>query len=278
MGNAFASDKGDKFEFVETSTFNTTEFEAIGLRYSEIQADLSDPKDGKGSASIHNSEFLPHLIDLMKAKGTLTSLETFTSFLGDGMRVNSSKTLDLFWDLSPGSAECTGKEKLLDFFRLLISLMGPGEKLIEGNTTEVVNVAELLTNSVLASEILPSDTSSDLSSVKRCYELLKRWISVSGPCVPQVFESYLTETCFPSLMSPSFTPFRPPQIEVQSYLLPNGSSELIPLSLYCDALQGQWRRLYSSSLDGVSFNRMVHHILGYEVKLNIFARNPVTPT
>jgi hypothetical protein len=277
MGNAFASDKGDKFDYVETSTFNNKELEAIGLRYREIQAHVSARICDKGSVSTLKSEFLPHLIDLMEAKGTLISLETFTSFLGDGMRVNSSKTLDLFWALSLGCAESTGKEKLLDFFRLLISLMGPGEKLIEGNTTKLVDVAELLTNSVLASENLASDTSSDLSSVKRCYELLKRWISVSGPCVPQVFESYLTEICFPSLLSPSFTPFRPPKIEVQSYLLPNGSSELIPLSLYCDALQGQWRRLYSSSLDGVSFNRMVHHILGYEVKLNFITSYPVTP-
>ena len=265
MGNAFASDKGDQFDYVDTSTFTTKELEAIGLRYLEIQAHLSTRICDKGSASTLKSEFLPQFIDLMKAKGILISLETFTSFLGDGMRVNSSKTLDLFWDLSVGSTESTGKEKLLDFFRLLISLMGPQEKLVEANTTTLVDVAESLTKAVLASENLVSDNVTELPSVKKCYELLKRWVSVSGPCVPQVFESYLTETCFPSLMSPSFTPFRPPKIEVQSYLLSNGPSGLIPLSLYCDALQGQWRRLYSSSLDGVSFNRMVHHILGYEV-------------
>lgn len=265
MGNAFASDKGDQFDYVETSTFSTKELEAIGLRYRGIQANLSARIGDKGSESTLKSEFHPRLIDLMKAKGTLISLETFTSFLGDGMRVNSSQTLDLFWDLSVGSTESTGKEKLLDFFRLLISLMGPEEKLDEANTASLVDNAESLTIAVLASDNLVYDDSSEVPSVKKCYELLKRWISVSGPCVPQVFESYLTETCFPNLMSPSFTPFRPPKIEVQSYLLPNGASELIPLSLYCDALQGQWRRLYSSSLDGVSFNRMVHHILGYEV-------------
>ena len=266
MGNAFAPAKGDQFDYVEASTFSPEELKIIELRYREINAHISARICDKGSQVVLKTEFLPHLIDLMEKKGTLISLESFTSFLGDGMRVNSSKTLDIFWDLIVGSTESTGKEKLLNFFRFLTSIMGSGEKLVEANPSRLVDVAESLTNAVLASENLSTENTSELFSVNRCYELLKQWVSVSGPCVPKVFESYLTETCFPNLMSPSFTPFRPPEIAVQSYLLPNGPSELIPLSLYCDALQGQWRRLYSSSLDGISFNRMVHHILGYEVE------------
>lgn len=43
-----------------------------------------------------------------------------------------------------------------------------------------------------------------------------------------------------------------------------GTNWLSVLSLSREELQGQWKRLYSTTTDGISFNRIVHHISGYD--------------
>ena len=264
MGNAFGGEKKNPFDEVETSPFNDSETKSIGSRYREIDTFInSNEADSKMPPIFKTPLFHPTLFRLLREKGVLESFDTFISFLGDAMRVNSSRTVEMFWELVYSGDESTcGKEQLLNFFQLLLSLMNPDEVGESSSEfTGINNVAKSLVSAVLLKD------RCDILSSRESYEALQRWICIYGPCVSKVLESYLTQKCLPDEKNPSFFPFVAPVINVKSDVLPYGAIDLIPLSLSCDALQGHWKRLYSSSTDGLSFNRMVHHIMGYEVTL-----------
>ena len=83
------------------------------------------------------------------------------------------------------------------------------------------------------------------------------------PHAIRVFESHMNRICFPNLLtSPSYRFFQPPNLSVASEIV--SPYDLVPLAFYHEHLQGEWKRLYSSSVDGSSFNRVTHHILGYD--------------
>jgi hypothetical protein len=207
---------------------------------------------------------------LFDSKGILKDFDGFILFLGDAMRVNSSKTLQVFWNLlADGQSPESGLEKLLLFFKLLLSLLDH-EEIEKKRLSEVLNtIAESAVKAVMKAESGVKDKVPVDVTVSAAFELLKHWVCNYGPCISKVFESYLTEACFPNEKNPSFFPFRVPKTNVPSDLLPHGSAILILLSLYSDSLQGSWKRLYSSSSDGLSFNRMIHHTMGYEVRFRV---------
>ena len=264
MGNSPVVQKPTLTDDADASPFNAEETRSIKLRYEEISSKISTQSGSTADISLM-STFHPDLLALLDKKGTLKTLKSFEMFLGDGMRVNSLKTLETFWDLLSSNDDFEGAKRLLDFFHLLLRLLHPSIHFTEAEAATQKNTAQQLVNSVLEQGKADTNEVDVKSDSKACFFMLKQWVSVFGPCTSKILETYLTETCFPGVENPSFFPFRQPKIEVESYLLPNGSSELIPLSLYCDALQGDWKRLYSSSVDGTSFNRMAHHIMGYEV-------------
>lgn len=263
MGNTFGTQKKSSFDDPETSPFSCSERDSIELCYEKICSSEADPSVSKAYI-LH-----PNLLRLLKRKGILLSLGAFTAFLGDAMRVNSSGTIKAFWELLIiDDTETTGRGRLLTFFSLLLSLMSCGETLKDKDTSAVRdNSAELLVDAVMRQNPNLSDKSSDGSDRghENSYEYLNKWMCIYGPCIPKVFESYLTEKCLQCVIDVPIFPFLPPNLNAKSDLLVNGTIDLIPLSLYSDALQGNWNRLYSSSSEGFSFNRMVYHILGYEV-------------
>ena len=257
----------DSFPLEEISPFNCHERGSIDLCYERICTSfdasvtmtcaLNDPE----LSALH-----PNLLKLLKQKGILLSRETFTTFLCDSLRVNSNRTVDIFWKLLLNEDEdITESGHLLRFFSFMLSLTNSVVTASEKSSCTVNNLtAQLLVDAVIRQN---SDEKSMSLSVAAdsSHELLKRWIRVYGPCVPKIFESYLTEKCLGIDKYLSFSPFLPPSLNVKSDILVNGAADLIPLSLYSDLLQGSWSRLYSSSCDGLSFNRMIFHIIGYEV-------------
>ena len=66
---------------------------------------------------------------------------------------------------------------------------------------------------------------------------------------------------------PSST-FNIPILQGNSTILHNIS--ILPLALFSSHLQGTWKKLYSTESDGLSFNRIAHHILGYGVRYFIY--------
>ena len=80
--------------------------------------------------------------------------------------------------------------------------------------------------------------------------------------VPKLIETVLGNILFGEIERPSFSPFRNPTLLDESCILTN-SLDLLPLALHSPHLQGKFRRLYTSRLDGYDFNRIFHHIQGY---------------
>lgn len=244
-----SASKKDPFDSaVDINPFSNREIEAIKLRF-------------KGNSS---EIFQSNLQILLQKKNSLLNVDRLISFLGDAMRVNSSRTLQVFWDLLDDSEPIDGRNKLLRFFNLLLSLIKPIETTNQTVKDDILdNVAESLVKSVISSG------NCELSVIEpnKYFQLLNSWVCIYGPCVPKVFESYLTQLFFAEENNPSFYPFKQPTLLVKSDLL--SASDLIPLALFSDALQGDWKRLYSSSSDGLSFNRMIHHVQGYNVRGDI---------
>jgi hypothetical protein len=69
---------------------------------------------------------------------------------------------------------------------------------------------------------------------------------VGGVCLPLPPSLRLT---LPKLLSPSF--------------ILTSNHTVFGLALASPCLQGAWTRLYTSEENGLSFNRICHHILGY---------------
>jgi hypothetical protein len=82
------------------------------------------------------------------------------------------------------------------------------------------------------------------------------------PYTTRTLETLVSTSCFRDMLSPSYQPFLAPRLDVPSEIA--RPADLLPLALQHKALQGQWKRLYSTSVDGLSFNRIVYHCLGYD--------------
>ena len=283
MGNSSSTDSKANSNAAEHSgSFNKRELVCIKELYARLlveeeNATHDDSATTTTSSSSSSSTttlpiMLPHLRNLLSKRGVLKDITFFCQFLDEAMRINSSQTLEVIWDLWGEGDNSTvfameSSNRLCLFFELLIEIAMCHRS--EVNQSSQKAMAEMLVASVMKSNMNNNDdTNTDQkSSSSHQLMMLKQWCALYGPRTAKVFESYLTELCFPHEHNPSFFPYRAPSFIGKyplSDVLPNGALDLLPLSLYHESLQGDWTRLYSSSVDGLSFNRMAHHVMGYD--------------
>ena len=74
--------------------------------------------------------------------------------------------------------------------------------------------------------------------------------------------TYFNRKLFPDIeMLGGYKPFVPPLIEPEeSSDIISSTADLIPFALYDLKMQGRWKRLYTTQRDGLSFNRIAHHV------------------
>jgi hypothetical protein len=82
------------------------------------------------------------------------------------------------------------------------------------------------------------------------------------PHTTKALETYFSSIFYGDLLSPSYRPYLAPQLSIPSEVAT--PEQMLPLSLHSESMQGMWKRLYSTSVDGQSFNRLVYHCLGYD--------------
>jgi hypothetical protein len=82
------------------------------------------------------------------------------------------------------------------------------------------------------------------------------------PHTTKALETFFSSIFYGDLLSPAYRPFLTPLLDIPSEVATQ--EQLLPLSLHSESLQGAWKRLYSTSVDGQSFNRLVYHCLGYD--------------
>jgi hypothetical protein len=184
------------------------------------------------------------------------TLQLFMKFVINGARSNSTKTLQLVWDIlsidqKQNQEDEVEQQHLLDsFFLLLLELSGCDPLGIQVTASRLSQHVKYIFK-----------RNSD--SIRITSRDLINWTNEYAPHAHKVFVTYINSKCFSSVELIGHTPFRSPILDGGSSVL--NQSDIVPLALYDITLQGRWKKLYTTQADGLSFNRIAHHILGYSV-------------
>lgn len=171
----------------------------------------------------------------------LSSYKNFEDFSIRCTRVNSAVTIQTLWDIMPRDM----KSKSFLFYLLE-----------EFGANDVVEVTV---------PYLVSYIKKCLRLVGDSYELsledIQNWIDGFAPRISAAIETRLNAFFFGS-QDVSFQAFAAPVLLGGSEIVPD--LKMLPLAWYNASLQGEWTKLYTTSKDGFSFNRIMHHIIGFE--------------
>ena len=171
----------------------------------------------------------------------LSSYKNFEDFSIRCTRVNSSVTIQTLYNLMPRDMKCTS---FLNF-------------LFEEFSTKDVEVAVPNIVAYIRKCLRLVDNSYELS-----LEDIQTWIEGFGSRIPAAIETRLNAFFFGS-QHISFESFASPTLLAGSEIV--ADMKMLPLAWYHASLQGEWTKLYTSSRDGFSFNRIMHHLVGFEV-------------
>lgn len=252
MGNIFSHEtesdrvKHDpKSKSREENNFLTSrESESLHFFFDRVKAPNAQEAEKHHLSRIFKSSTL---VGVLLERDTLADYKCFKAFIVSSARLNDTTSVKVIWD------HCPTVNTLDVFFTLLCEIGGV-------DIDSVPSVAQTLSRSVtkyVASQLGGGET------IAVEFPALMEWIHIYGASIPKVIATYTTNLCFQAGSIPSFSPFFAPYFDVHSEI--TRESGVFPLALCMDSLQGPWKRLYTSNVDGLSFNRVVHHILGYGV-------------
>jgi hypothetical protein len=188
------------------------------------------------------------LAQIMCQSGVLKTSKSFLEFVVKCTRMNSGTTLRTLWK----RCECEG-------------LAGPKVTLLFQILVEVYQFDDSAAEPFLA-KILASITKQAgvASAQELTLEQFSIWAENFAPRFAVALETIMKEFCFGA--STSGTPQErfvcPSFASHNSEIIPD--IDLLTLGLFSSNLQGEWTRLYTTSADGLSFNSIVHQILGYD--------------
>lgn len=190
------------------------------------------------------------------------------------MRASSQAILRCFFQLFATNEDDTSlTEQALASLAFASLLMADGEA-VQEDVAASVSMA-----SALARSAMNSSSSSDRVS----QDEFVRWAGAQCPLLYTIFVSWMARRCFDSLARPSYSPptlSHQPSIlsryftSVMSFMLVQlvidvsmagtiHRSHLVGLSTTTAEIQNSLDRLYTSAQDGLSFNRLCYHVLGY---------------
>lgn len=118
-------------------------------------------------------------------------------------------------------------EKISEVIKSLVkAVLRPLEELQESDTNYSSNAKDKTNDDSNDNNDNKSNNhlknTNNSNNVACTFDLLKQYVCVYGPCIPKVFETFLTELLFSSEKNPSFYPYKTPEINVKSDVLPNG--------------------------------------------------------
>lgn len=200
----------------------------------------------------------------METHSILSTPVNFEVFISTCTRSTKSTTLRCVWDLLYDSTnpQKSLQLQLYQLLTVLLELCGTNQSNLPSLITRLSNSIHRINNNGSVDNGSTEDHAT-ITSNDQEYELLQQWTRQYGAHLPNVFETFFDSLCFGISHGSSLTRFSPPALSIPSEIV--SVDELLPLALFHSMLQGAWKRLYSSSSDGLSFNRIAHHIIGYEV-------------
>ncbi|KAL4175657.1 hypothetical protein KRP22_000620 [Phytophthora ramorum] len=209
--------------------------------------ELSAPCRGLGTAfyllCLHTSEN-----GETAGNGGKLQMVNFAQGVAQCVRASSQSICRSLFRLFVVDTEASGMtEQQLSYLLFAVLMM------TEGEDVEDVALMTAVAKALARAAMPPSAGSNQASS-----DDFVRWIGAQYPLLYTIFMSWMARKCFESLARPSY---EAPRLSHKSGIL--SRSHFVALSTVTTSLQTSLRRLYTSAQDGLSFNRLSYHILGY---------------
>lgn len=189
------------------------------------------------------------------------SYESFEEFLMQCSRTSTSATLLILWKMTKYMAlneeAFDWSSRLTRFCALLLLFSTQKEPQSE---RELFDSASDLAE-FYAQIVHRGDATIDCNTD---FNTLLPSVLLYSPQAARPMQVLMSTIFFQADLSPSFHPYQPPQCSTESLLLSNFAAGFLAMS--GETLQGAWKCLYTMTKDGISFNRIVHHVLGYDVR------------
>lgn len=199
---------------------------------------------------INCPEFCTHLIE----SHVFDNIKNFRTFICNSVRVTDRKSIELLWNIFRKDSQ----EPIIRRFLICLYDMAFHNTL---NLDQIIPSIVCLECSILKYCQNKFHSSENTTSIT--FDDFYCWSNDYGPFLPKIFTTFIQLQCWSNDLSPSFTPFCRsmfPKNETSSIVT---ESMLFPMCIYSDKLQGNWKRLYTTEVDGLSFNRLAFHIMGY---------------
>uniref|UniRef100_A0A7S2IAT2 Oxidation resistance protein 1 n=1 Tax=Helicotheca tamesis TaxID=374047 RepID=A0A7S2IAT2_9STRA len=221
-----------------------------------------------------------------KLEGSISS-DSFVDYANEG----EEKMLELFLE---GVAKCCGRRGPNEAFRIIFDCCCDGDqkeasckKLIDlcyrlsicKDILSVPNIDKSAILSRLSKHDSPSPAlgkslcgASGASQVTR--DVFIQWADINAPLFASVLSSFMHTLLFHGKPFPkSRTPFLKPELYQASEIFESSDSPLLfSLASMSPSMGGKWHRLYSSEVDGRSFNRLEWSLLGYSGPTNLLIK------
>jgi len=277
MGNKASCFNED--DLIDDNPLNKSEREALQKKFNGIFISGSSMEENKNRfLAEFESKEIPHfatsIYDACREVDSEPSFLRFQKFAIDVSRSTSSNIIRKIWALvCTNPSPIAGHSRTTIFLQLMLecslceshNLAVTAARLTEhleyvssasGNRNKHRDVGGVLNSEVDPNAVMDSET--ELSG-------LIDWVNEYAPHAAKVFVTFFNHKLFPDVeMQGGYKPFVPPLIDPdEGSDIVRSSCDLMPLALYDINLQGRWKRLYTTQQDGLSFNRIAHHILGY---------------
>jgi hypothetical protein len=265
MGNTFAPEADTSLNVATKSLFVTTHEQQ---KLSSIFTNLLQPGQASKTvcseyvSKVFNCNNSPNieLVFVKQLVATVSTSQQFEELIIRCTRSSTDDTIGTFWNFVLETTDLEPHNYLLTFFSLLIE-MAFRDLAIDLKEVDVLSKRLATFLASLLKQRDPQFEMSHLMAKKLTFlPEINNYLSNTA----KVFDSYLSLICFDGHLSESYKPFYRPIMTMDKRSEIATELDLLPLALSSDNYQGAWQRLYSTSVDGMDFNRVVYHASGYD--------------
>jgi hypothetical protein len=212
-----------------------------------------------------------HLGEMLIEQGVMVSQATFLKFLESVCKPATPRVLlETLWTMCVKRSVSLNDPEFTPlhvFVSLVLSFSLGVDNSSFSSTNEALVPVEIVNRFVkwMNSKAQKPSSSPSSEALGSSFDLtsLVLWAQEWGPNTHKVVQSFMVQTLLPFDKGEGFVAYCPP-------LLKDGGStivkeqDLAPLALYSSLLHGGLRRLYTSSLDGYSFQHILSALCGYD--------------
>ncbi|CAK4086422.1 unnamed protein product [Aphanomyces euteiches] len=258
MGNKSSKPTAQEIEELK-GPFSDEEFESLQALVSATQADKATflERFSLGPLSGTTDDILVHFGEALYAafatladdpEATELSIAHVAKAAAQCIRSSSSTILRSMFSIfdASHSGELTQEQVQQLFVTCFLMADACNGDVAEKDVRRYTPVAHAIVDAfqVHATHITPSTLTS--------------WAGTHAPLLHTIFSSWMSQRCLPKRSKISYIS---PQLSHPSDVLSRG--QVLALSTQSVDLQHSWDRLYTSTQDGLSFNRLSYHLLGY---------------